>query len=51
MGKLKTQNPTYCIMDNWENMLILHTRQNISDGHAISSMSSDKLNNDDNEMA
>ena len=23
MGKLKTHNPTYCIMDNWENMLNL----------------------------
>ena len=26
MGKLKTHSPTYCIMDNWENMLNLtHT--------------------------
>ena len=26
MGKLKTHSPTYCIMDNWENMLKLtHT--------------------------
>ena len=23
MGKLKTHSPTYCIMDNWENMLNL----------------------------
>ena len=23
MGKLKTRSPTYCIMDNWENMLNL----------------------------
>ena len=21
MGKLETHNPTYCIIDNWENML------------------------------
>ena len=35
-------SPTYCIMDNWENIcLILHTRQIISDRHFISSMSSD----------
>ena len=26
MGKLKTHSPTYCIMDNWENMFNLtHT--------------------------
>ena len=44
MGKLKTHSPTYCIMDNWENMLNLtHTRQIISDRHFISSMSSDKV--------
>ena len=44
MGKLKTHSPTYCIMDNWENMLNLtHTRQIISDRRFISSMSSDKF--------
>ena len=44
MGKLKTHSPTYCIMDNGENMLNLtHTRQNISDRHFISSMPSDKF--------
>ena len=43
MGKLKAHSPTYCIMDNWENMLnVTHTRQIISDRHFISSMSSDK---------
>ena len=35
-------NPTYCIMDNWDNMPYL-TRQNWSDRHFISSMSSDKF--------
>ena len=30
MGKLKTQSPTYCIMDNWENVLYLtHTLDKI----------------------
>ena len=30
MGKLKTHSPTYCIMDNWENMLTLtHTLDKI----------------------
>ena len=30
MGKLKTHSPTYCIMDNWENMLNLtHTLDKI----------------------
>ena len=24
MGKLKTQSPIYCIMDNWENILNLY---------------------------
>ena len=44
MGKQKIHSPTYCIMDNWENMLNLtHTRQNIPDRHLISSMSSDKF--------
>ena len=44
MGKLKTHNPTYCIMDNWENMFNLtHTPQIISDRHFTSSMSSDKV--------
>ena len=34
MGKLKTHSPTYCIMDNWDNMLNLtHTRQILSDRH------------------
>ena len=44
MGELKTHSPTYCIMDNRENMLNLtHTRQIISDRHFICSMSSDKV--------
>ena len=44
MGTLKTCSPTYCIMDDGENMLNLtHTRQNISDRHFISSMTSDKF--------
>ena len=44
MGKLKTHSPTYCIMDNWENMASYsHTRQNISDWDFINTMSSDKF--------
>ena len=45
MGKLKTHSPTYCIMDNWKNMLYLtHTLDKIYlAGIFISSMSSDKF--------
>ena len=45
MGKLKTYSPTYCIMDNGENMLNLtHTLDKIYlDMHFISAMSSDKF--------
>ena len=45
MDKLKTYSPTYCIMDNGENMLNLtHTLDNIfHDRHFISSMPSDKF--------
>ena len=44
VGELKTHSPTYCTMDNWENMLYLnHTRQNIFERQNISSMSSDKF--------
>ena len=42
MGKLKTHSPTYCILDNWDNMLNL-TRQIIFDRHFIKSMPSDKV--------
>ena len=43
MCKLKTHNPTYCIMDNWENVPDLTHSTNISDRHFISSMFSDKF--------
>ena len=47
MGKLKTHSTIYCIIDNWENMPQFtahwHTRQNISDRHFISSLSSDNF--------
>ena len=44
-GKLKTYSPTYCIMDNGENMLNLTYTldKNISDKHFIRSMPSDKF--------
>ena len=44
MGKLKARSPTYCIMDNWENMLNLtHTLDKWYLRHFISSMSSDEV--------
>ena len=44
MGKLKTHSPTYCIMDNWANMLNLtHAFDKLYLRHFISSMSSDKV--------
>ena len=45
MGKLKTYSPTYCIMDNWDNMLNLtHTLDKLYlTDFFISSMSSDKV--------
>ena len=44
MGKLKTYSPTYCIMDNWENMLNLtHTPEKLYLTGILSSMSSDKV--------
>ena len=45
IGKMKTHSPTYCIMDNWENMLNLtHTLDKLlSDRDFINSMSSDKV--------
>ena len=45
MGKLKTHNPTYFIMDNWENMLNLtHTLDKMpSDKFAQWNMKSEKI--------
>ena len=44
MGKLKTHSPTYCIMDNWENILNLtHTLDKLYLTGILSSMSSDKV--------
>ena len=44
MSKLKTHSPTYCIMDNWDNMLNLtHTLAKIYLVGIYDAMSSDQF--------